>query len=94
MRSFNVELDLLILAYYEKIVPSLIEAKSQKTQVEDKIKKLVAIQGMYLKNMDLAIYSEKACVIESIFDDNYGVVTNVSNSVTTVIGVDRSRIIG
>lgn len=87
MRSFNVELDLLILAYYDKIVPSLIEAKSQKIQVEDKIKKLVSIQGMYLKNMDLAIYSEKACVIESIFDDNYGVVTNVSNSVTTVLGV-------
>ncbi len=40
------------------------------------------------------MYSERACVLESIFGESVGVVSNGSKSVEAVLKIDRSQLLG
>lgn len=40
------------------------------------------------------MYSDKACVFESIFNNNLGIINNVSKSINKVFHYERNELLG
>jgi hypothetical protein len=40
------------------------------------------------------MYSPQACVLESLFNQTMGIITNASASVDRVLGIEKSQILG
>lgn len=54
----------------------------------------MSLKGQYRKNMELAIHSEKTCILESLLDDDLGIITNATSSIFKVLGVEKAHAIG
>ncbi len=52
------------------------------------------VKGLYRKNALISMHSKRTCVLESVFDDQTGFVSNASKSVAQVLNVERDQIIG
>jgi|JI6StandDraft_1071083.scaffolds.fasta_scaffold1801173_1 hypothetical protein len=40
------------------------------------------------------MYSQKACVFESIFGNSLGIISNVSKSVSSILKIDKNQLLG
>lgn len=92
--NYNIEQDFLYLFYFEALLPSLRQARELQRMLVRKIKRLLNINGFFRKNSFVAMYSRRTCILESVLETKFGVVTNASKSVAQVLGLDKGDLIG
>jgi hypothetical protein len=65
-----------------------------KTTIIRKTQALQHLKGISEENIERYLYTDKACVIEAIFNkDRAGIVTNITSSCQQVFKVTRDQIL-
>jgi hypothetical protein len=92
--SYNLKIYEIFLIYFEYICFSRKQAALLKGTIMRKTRALQQLKGISEENMERYLYTDKACVIEIMFNkDKVGIITNISSSCQIVFKHSRDQVL-
>ena len=93
--SYNLYLYRLFIFFETAIyLSSRIEIKPLIQGLNQKRVALDQVRSMNTETISKYSYSSNACIMQSVRSEPFGIINNITKSCRTILGVDRSQLIG